>query len=290
MCPYKCQYKQRNLPNPLAVELLSRLKCGYFQINCNKCQLKYQRKDRHSATLCLQNQIKNQNGLFESRLTAATNDFKLQIELLMNSDKEKQTLIQNLALEIQISKNKITQQQEIIPRLEQNDQKKEATIKKLNQFHRIYVRKVIQFDNIPNATKVIGLVPNGYCGTNWNNVAHMHISTAQEYDKQGYCFTNAFSPSNKYVAFNSGGNSMSILSTTNMKTFTAESFEASSATNNDLNFTISALRNGHELCRKAVTLTNALTLITLNWTNIDTIRFQIPAEKYIAVSRINLLS
>ncbi|CAF1509584.1 unnamed protein product [Adineta steineri] len=72
------------------------LQCEYLEILCINCQATYRRRDTHNAIECLRNQMKNQNNLFELKITSLENDLKRQTELLNNIDQQQKTLIGQL--------------------------------------------------------------------------------------------------------------------------------------------------------------------------------------------------
>ncbi len=72
------------------------LQCDHVEILCNNCQITYRRLDGHDAMQCLRNQMKNQNDLFERKLTLLENHVRQQTELLHNMDQQQKLLIERL--------------------------------------------------------------------------------------------------------------------------------------------------------------------------------------------------
>ena len=59
-------------------------KCDYVQITCNLCQAIYRPRDGHDPMVCLRNEMKNQQDLFQRSLTALLDIGRHQSEVLNN--------------------------------------------------------------------------------------------------------------------------------------------------------------------------------------------------------------
>ncbi|CAF0722354.1 unnamed protein product [Didymodactylos carnosus] len=134
-------------------------------------------------------------------------------------------------------------------------------------------RRYLTFNNIPGARETSSMIPNGYGGLDWENAGYIYECYAKKtYPLSGYRHGYTFG---KYIAFNSGGNEMSILSI-NQTTFNVYSMDVNSVYNDNLKLTIVGLQAGVELYTKTVTLefSYSQTIELDNWTNIDHLLFQ----------------
>ncbi|CAF0928916.1 unnamed protein product [Adineta steineri] len=82
------------------------LQCEHVEIFCINCQATYRRRDTHNAIVCLRNQMKNQNDLFELKLTSLENELKRQTELLINIDQQQKALIGHLDKQSRLAEGK----------------------------------------------------------------------------------------------------------------------------------------------------------------------------------------
>ena len=96
-----CGYEMKNCQGCLQ-RLLKKdvnqheLQCGRVEILCNNCHVTYRRREGHDTIQCLRNQMKNQNDLFEQKLTSLENDVKLQTNLLQDINQQQKTVIDRL--------------------------------------------------------------------------------------------------------------------------------------------------------------------------------------------------
>lgn len=96
-CGYEMKSCQGCLQSLLKQDLhRHELECDHVEILCNNCQVTYHRRDGHDGMQCLRNQMKNQNDLFERKITSLENDARRQTELLNSMNQQQKTFIERL--------------------------------------------------------------------------------------------------------------------------------------------------------------------------------------------------
>ncbi|CAF1322333.1 unnamed protein product, partial [Didymodactylos carnosus] len=131
----------------------------------------------------------------------------------------------------------------------------------------------ITFVRMPNAKRHGDRIPDGYAGFKWYNVFYMFEVFAMEcYSNTGYA--NAFTNGRKCVAYNGGGDPISISVLNSQNTFCLHSFEAISVYREAFTLSVTGYRSKQLLDTKTITLTTTNpTLIEIGWERIDEMRF-----------------
>lgn len=146
-------------------------------------------------------------------------------------------------------------------------------------------RKIIRFDDVPpHQEDYSGLHKTSYDGFLWTNCKFILWS-----DESNRKCPNAFKPGQQSIVYtdlrlcyaNNGYGQcteqpMSIATLDKGRSFNIESIEALSITDdNPCDTQINGMRNNQTCFTRKVRLHNELQLITLNWTNIDTLTIQV---------------
>ncbi|CAF4086139.1 unnamed protein product [Adineta steineri] len=126
---------------------------------------------------------------------------------------------------------------------------------------------LITFDDLP-AVPDGAWVPNNYFDLTWSNVGYIFVPYLNSLAANHTALSSEL-----YVAFNSGGNPMTISSPT-ASTFSIYSFSAVAFWYDNLTLSMAGKRNGTTIYQQTVTLqTTISSFIVLNWAYIDTINF-----------------
>ncbi|CAF4112495.1 unnamed protein product, partial [Adineta steineri] len=289
ICPNNCDYKQRQRPPLLLVQLLSKLQiiCKNHYTGC-KDVLSYESLEQHEhecdfqmeqCTGCSKSMLKKERNIHEKTCD--------QIELQCHVCQLKYRRI-NGHNEVECLQNCLVQQQIKIQVLEENDRKQKIVLEKLQMklttLENLNNRRIIQFDDlVPNTEQQhTGLIGYNYANLNWENFDYLHISYAVRQDqhirnskllnKNGSLHISAFTHGQEYVAscfFNPP--EFPVIASSG-RTFNIHSFYTN--TMSPLSqIIIKGLKDNNELYTKTVFLTNNLTKIILEWLNIDQIQF-----------------
>ncbi|CAF1245687.1 unnamed protein product [Adineta steineri] len=279
VCPNNCDYKQRQRPPLLLVQLLSKLQviCKNQHTGCEDV-LSYESLEQHEhecdfhmeqCTGCSKSMLKKERNIHEKLCD--------QIELQCHVCQVKYRRI-NGHNEVECLQNCLVQLQIKIQVLEENDRIQKTTLENLNK------RRIIQFDDlVPNTGQEhTGCIIYNYANLNWGNFNYLHISSAISQDlimrsaigiyQNGCLQTNAFTHGQAYVASCTLiPPAFSTISSSN-GTFNIHSFYT-----NSMNLwsviVIKGLKDKNELYTKGVSLTNHSSKIILEWLNIDQIQF-----------------
>ena len=147
---------------------------------------------------------------------------------------------------------------------------------------------MIVFNDIPNPTSAYAYIPGNYKQFTWNNVGYVYLQEAQQWDAKNlfnfHYSVAAFSPGQSFVAFNYGKNPMSI---SFGRSITIAALALNSAELASINVTLRGSLNGGQQYSQTNIISNQLTPLALNWSNIDFIYFSVtPQNRYICLSRI----
>ncbi|CAF1083574.1 unnamed protein product [Adineta steineri] len=130
---------------------------------------------------------------------------------------------------------------------------------------------LINFDDIPGASSISGIIPNGYKNLNWMNAGYINISTTPS--SSGYQVSASSMP---FVMYNPTGGNVTI-TTANGTRFSFDSLRFTSAWVNSLNVTMKTIRSGSVtsiITFRALTTTEIADSCGF-CTSIDTITFEI---------------
>ncbi|CAF0901844.1 unnamed protein product [Adineta steineri] len=277
-CPNNCDYKQRQRPPLLLVQLLSKLQviCKNHHTGC-KDVLSYESLEQHEhecgfhmeqCTGCSKSMLKKERNIHEKSCE--------QIELHCHVCQVKYRRI-NGHNEVECLQNCLVQLQIKIQVLEENDRIQKTTLENLSN------RRIIQFDDlVTDGGRKNGRIHYNYANLIWMNFEYLHISYAAGQDqsmrngngpnRNGCLQTNSFTHGQEYV-------------TSCVPTLPA--FSAISSSNGTLNIhslyantmnllsqiIIKGLKEKNELYTKTIFLTNNSTEIILEWLDIDQIQF-----------------
>ncbi|CAF1039579.1 unnamed protein product [Adineta steineri] len=289
ICPNICDYKQRQRPPLLLVQLLSKLQviCKNHHTGC-KDVLSYESLEQHEhqcdfqmeqCTGCSKAMLKKERNIHEKLCD--------QIELQCHVCQVKYRRVTGHN-EVKCLQNCLVEQQIKTQLLEENDRKQKIRLAelemKLTTLENLNKRRIIQFDDlVPNSgQQQTGFISYNYANLKWTNFDYLHISCAVAQKKStlstiglhqnGSLHINAFTHGQQYVAscpltrrvFSAISNSNG---TFNIHSFYANTMDPWSE------IVIKGLIDNYELYKKTVFLTNNTTEIILEWLNIDQIQF-----------------
>ncbi|CAF3552036.1 unnamed protein product, partial [Adineta steineri] len=289
ICPNNCDYKQRQRPPLLLVQLLSKLQiiCKNHYTGC-KDVLSYESLEQHEhecdfqmeqCTGCSKSMLKKERNIHEKTCD--------QIELQCHVCQLKYRRITGHN-EVECLQNCLVQQQIKTQSIEENDRKQKIRLEelemKLTTLENLNNRRIIQFDDlIPNEEqKQNGCINYNYANLNWVNFNYLHISYAVRQDQhtlnantlnRDVCLEiNAFTHGQEYVASCDLTPPVHSVIASSNGTLNIHSFYANTMVPGS-EIVIKGLKDNNELYTKTIFLTNNTTKIILQWLDIDQIQF-----------------